>query len=309
MSGDPEVIEGDDTQFAADFESGFSTEASPVTTAPTVEKPATEEAPKPEEKPETTTKPAEETPPAQTPKYVQITEEEWNSAKSAIGKMTDYDKRFRDFGGTLGGIQDVVKQLQKATPLGMSIEIPDDAFGEMAEEYPDIAKAMRSALGKALKNVRGTKLEDKPAEEKPSQQPTQEQLLGIIKQAIYEGQRESLEDEFPDWRDIVGAVKEGEAPNQEHPFRKWLASKEAAYQEKINNTNSAGVIARAIGLFKKETANPAPTPPPKKDPAPQAAARRDRIQDAVQPRGDGGPPVTPRKSTEDDAFNEGFNEG
>jgi hypothetical protein len=48
---------------------------------------------------------------------------------------------------------------------------------------------------------------------------------------------------FPDWRTID--------PN--NPFRRWLATKDALYQAKINGTNSPREIEKAIALFRAES--------------------------------------------------------
>jgi hypothetical protein len=58
---------------------------------------------------------------------------------------------------------------------------------------------------------------------------------------------------YPDWRTIVGAVDiSKEPPNPNNPFRKWLSTKGAAYQAKINGTNSPREIEKAIALFRAE---------------------------------------------------------
>ena len=56
----------------------------------------------------------------------------------------------------LGGIQDVIKQLQTNTPKGEAIVITDDMFAEMAEDYPQLATQFRTTLEKVLKGARGT---------------------------------------------------------------------------------------------------------------------------------------------------------
>jgi hypothetical protein len=59
---------------------------------------------------------------------------------------------------------------------------------------------------------------------------------------------------FPDWRTIVGAVDiRKQQPDPNNPFRKWLATKDALYQAKINGTNSPREIEKAIALFRAES--------------------------------------------------------
>ena len=80
-------------------------------------------------------------------------------------------------------------------------------------------------------------------------------------------------------------------PDPENPFRKWLASKDAAYQVKVNDTRTASVMSRAIRLFQSESIEKPRTT--------QSQVRSERIKEAVQPKGDGGHP-TSRNNDEDD---------
>ena len=97
----------------------------------------------------------------------------------------------------------------------------------------------------------------------------------------------------------MGAVSAGGQPDPEHPFRKWLATKDADYQNRINGSESAFTIGRAINLFRKETTQPKPNG------TPRDTGRAERIRAAIQPKGDnaGAPPG----KTDQDAFLEGFN--
>ena len=70
----------------------------------------------------------------------------------------------------------------------------------------------------------------------------------------------ALQDEYPDWRKIVGAVDiTKQQPDPNNPFRKWLATTDAAYQALINSTNSAAVMAHSIRTFQSETKTSAAT--------------------------------------------------
>jgi hypothetical protein len=62
---------------------------------------------------------------------------------------------------------------------------------------------------------------------------------------------------YPDWRAIVGAVDiSKEEPNPNNPFRKWLSTRGAAYQAKINGSDSPREIERAIALFRADSGPP-----------------------------------------------------
>jgi hypothetical protein len=182
----------------------------------------------------------------------------------------------------------------------------------LEQKVPEQDRQLSKAFGtigelqQQLKTLRG---DAKPAPVEPQPRLTGEAL--IIKR-LQEQAMIDLEEDYPDWRDLVGAPKANETPDPEHPFRKWLASKDAAYQTKINTSNSARAIARAIDLFKAETAKPPPKGP---QPAMKAkavdgvkAARRDRIANAVPPRTTAGNTAI-RARTPDDDFDEGFAQG
>jgi hypothetical protein len=62
-----------------------------------------------------------------------------------------------------------------------------------------------------------------------------------------------LDDEIPDWRDIVGAVDiKRDRVDMENPFRKWLSTKSDNYRKRIEETSSAELIGEAIRLFQNE---------------------------------------------------------
>jgi hypothetical protein len=59
---------------------------------------------------------------------------------------------------------------------------------------------------------------------------------------------------YPDWRAIVGAVDiSKQQPDLNNPFRKWLATKDAAYQARINGTNNPREIEKAVTLFRADS--------------------------------------------------------
>lgn len=274
------------------FQAGFAAETPPQQTAKPDDKPAEKEPPAP----------VAETPPEPPPpEYVQVTKEQFESLQASASKTTEFEKQLSKAFGTMGAMQQTIRKMadaaQAATPSGQSVEISKDAFAELEKEYPEFAEQMRRELGKALKNIRGTG-QGNGASIEP------EALQTLIHEATVKQELEALEDAHPTWREIVGVVDAEGKHDENHPFRKWLASQDAAYQTKINSTNSATVIARAIDKFiaaSKVTARPASKP------ATKAAASRDRIRDAIQPKGDGGQPA-PTKSATDD-FREGFASG
>lgn len=293
----------DDAQADKDFAAGFDNPTAQTPPAPEQKDEKSEPekeaaAPAGNDEPKDPPDPVDPPPPP-APEYVQITKEQFaklESAATEVGTLkSQLDKAF----GSIGGVQQLVKELQAKTPEGATVEIPADAFEGMEEEFPDIAKHMRGVLEKTLKGVRGT------GDAKTVVDP--EAVSRLVADGIKQREMEALEDAYPDWRSIVGAVDSADKADPNNEFRKWLGTQPADYQKKINSTHSAVVLSRAIDKFKDATKTPPPPPPPPKTPAPRQEARRSRIVDAVQPKGDGH--VPPPTKTDDDAFQEGFRSG
>jgi hypothetical protein len=282
--------EADDKQAQDDFDSGFVDDEAP----PPVET-AEPKAQAPEPKEAAAIEAAPEPQPVPTPKYVQITQEEHDAIKAAIARSDALEKRLRDtIGGTVGEMeQRLIKKMQAGTPAGAPIEISEEAFSEMDQEYPDLVRHLK----KVLKGVRGT-APTVAAAEKNAVDP--DAIARLVKAQAVAHEREALDFIHPTWLKTVGAIDAEGRYDANNPFRVWLATRDQAYQAKVNGTNSSAVILHAINDFKAAT-KPAQTPP---KPAVKIAARNDRIRSAVQPRGDGGQP--PPAKTLDDYFNEGF---
>lgn len=295
----------DDAQALADFEAGAAMEAEAKTAPPPKPQAASEpSAAAPQPKPAAKPAPAAS---AAAPEYVQLTKEQFERLNAAADRIAGYDQQFSKAFGTIGDVQKLVRQLQAQTPRGLKVEIPKDAFAGLAKDFPELAEHVRAGLDATLKGITGTSTE--------MTRPDPEEVSRIVSERTRAVQLEALDEEYPDWRTIVGAVQEGQAPDPNNPFRKWLATKDAAYQARINGTQSAAVITRAIAAFQKDTANPAPqTSPgrpaaaPRIDPKAQAAqARQARLRQAIQPRGDGAQP--PARNSDEDEFEAGFKSG
>ena len=288
-------------QAQADFDAGAAMEHTGAKGPPAATPDKPEPAAKPEVKPAAAAA-APATPDA--PKYVQITEEQFARFNAAADKTASFEQQFSKAFGTLGDLQKLVRTLQSDTPRGLKVEIPKDAFAGMAKDFPELADHFRAGLENALKGVTGTSADPAP--------PDPDEIRRTVADRIQAIQVEALEDDFPDWRQVVGAVAVGQSPDPANPFRKWLATKSEAFQARINGTQSAAVIAKAITSFQKETATPpaatAPAQAPKPDPkAQQAQQRQERIREAIQPRGDNAraAPAT----NEEDEFMAGFKSG
>lgn len=287
------AVENADKQAQMEFASGFTHDllapetAAVVEGVPVIEEPAAVE--------------AQAEPVAEEPKYVQITQEQIDSWKSAAEKTAKLEAQLSKVFGTMGDMQQVVRALQSATPAGITVEIPADAFADMEKDFPELAAQSRSALEKALKGIRGTASVGTVAAPDPE----------IVNKLVRDGmsaetiKREvaALEEDHPKWREIVGTVDANGQVDPNNDFRKWLAKEPIEYQTKINSTNSAATISKAIEKF--QASKTAIRPVLKQ--APKIAARAAVIREAIQPKGDGGQP-NPANSADDD-FNSGFKTG
>lgn len=103
----------------------------------------------------------------------------------------------------------------------------------------------------------------------------------------------------PNWRRIVGT------PNQETPFRTWLATQPQEVRDRLDEGWDAVYLNEQIDAFEKETAPPAtPATAPGSPRPPAVDPQRRRLQSAVQPRGVG---TAPEGTTDQDDFMAGFN--
>lgn len=261
----------------AEFGSGFTGHPAEKVSPKTPDNPEPAATPRVEEKPE---------------KFIQITEKDWTEVKAAAAKTASYDSQLSKAFGTIGNLQKLVNALQAQQPAGgREVKISPKAFEQMEKDFPELAQQTRAALEAALSGVTGLGAADVDASK----------IKSMLASYTSEREIEALEDAYPDWRTIVGAVDVNrEQPNPDNPFRKWLASKDAAYQARINASESAQVIGRAIRLFQNETK----APPKPAAGTPRDAARAERIRGAVQPRGDNAG-AAPAKS-ETDEFEAGF---
>lgn len=312
MTTEKEKLEGDvrstPEEEEKEFESGFSEERESMT--PDSQKKKPEEADsrpkeKPPEKKEEEPPPPEKKPEEET---VTITKaqlaalldglEDGKKMKSALDKVN----------GTLGAYKQQIDQLGKLTQPSQ-VEITDADFEELTKDFPEIAAATKKGLQKILKNLRGGAA--------PSQ-IDESAIKRLIVDSAIQKETELLEDEFEDWKKIVG-----EKDDKDNDFRKWLSGQSTAYQQKINSTFSGSVIARSIRRFqadqkkaaddKRASDEKAAADKKAQDEAERRKAtdaRRSNLRAAVQPRGDGGGTGGQRKqSTEDEEFEAGFREG
>jgi hypothetical protein len=286
MADENDIAIAEDKASEADFAGGFSgVEGKP-------DKPAVKEKPEPAAAPQAAVEPA--------PEFVQVTAKEWAEIKAAAARTASYDSQFSKLFGTTGNLTKLLNE-QRANgkadptpPAAPKFVVPKEAFAEMERDFPELAKMNRAALEAALSGLPLNGAND-------AQDPAK--LESLLAQYTNKRELEALEDAFPTWKEIVGAVDGATGqPPADNAFRKWLATKDEAYQTRINSSETAAVIGRAIRTFQKETA----VPPKIAAAKPRDDARADRIKSAITPRGDNAGAAGGGK-TDEDEFAAGFN--
>lgn len=240
------------------------------------------------------------------PEFVQIKKADFDRMMAAADKVDGHETQLSKAFGSLGNVNKLLKELQSATPKGEALDLSDEAFAVMAEDFPELTDRFKTVLRTALKGRVGTG--EAPAatpdkgEKVDAKAIDPDEVSKLVEARVAKREMEALDEEHEGWREIVGVVDaEGKFdPNNE--FRVWLGKQSDVYQARVNDAQSASVISKAIDKFKadKAAAVKTPTPPPDK----KVNSRRERINDAIQPKGDGSPP--PPAKTEMDAFNEGY---
>lgn len=289
-----------DTQKAelAGFAEGFDG-TPPVETAKVVEQPKVEAEP---DDPK-----GKETAPPEKPKYIRVTEQEWLNTKAALGKVPALESQLAKLTGLEDRLaQQIIEKVRSQTPSGLNVEMSDEDFADLAEEFPELAKVTRSVLEKVFKktSIKGTGPAE-PAKEAPSPGAVDSDAVKQeVARVLRERDEEALKEEFPDWGKIIGQpAVDGGPPPEGNAFRAWLDKQDEGYRKKIAETESHADIHGAIRRFMASQKPPADAAPDK------GAARRAVIEAAVTPRVDKSPPERSKAKTEEEAFAEGYRDG
>jgi chemotaxis protein histidine kinase CheA len=296
----------EDDQSELAFHTGFgdtapAPETDKVETKPKDEKPE----PKPDTKAEAPPKKAEpakaeEKKPEPVPEHVQITKDQFDKLMAAADETASLKGQMSKAFGTIGNMQQLMNRLQEATPKGGEIKLTRAIVAKLEKEFPELADGQYEAFEQLVRLINESG--GKGTGESPATDPA------IVSETIRKARLEDLEETYPDWMNIVAAVSDGKF-DPKHPFRAWLATQPAEYQQKVNDTNNPRVIERAIDRFKAHEAEQAKTvkkPEPPK-PNPQTESRKQLLRETVQPRGAGHEP--PQSKTAEDHFKDGFSSG
>lgn len=311
----PEELE-EDRAFSEAFETVSASQPTdtrpPASEAPPSETPnaGTPDEPKAPEAKETPE------PPKPEPKYVQITEEQFNQLNALLKDVPELKTALHNLDGRvfskLGDFQRTIKDaLQAKADAGEPLEITIEDFDkEVAEDFPSIVNNIIRNVNKALKGKGKPASAVVPAAQ-PATQPTAQSVddpvqaaVGPLDTRLKQTLRSVMKLKRPNWLETVGEPdKDGKLPD--NGFRRWLGTQPPEYQQKISNTWDPEEIDGAIVQFeafeaeeKKRTAPPAQPHNP----------RTGRFEAAIPQKGDrsgGGGKVV---ETEDDGFAAGHEE-
>lgn len=226
------------------------------------------------------------------PKYVQITEEQWNDLTQRAAKIDEIEGRTKQgLDKAFGSIGGVTQQLNELRNGGSGIDLSADGFKNLRElGFEDVAEAISKDLNAALGKRGSAAPAAAPAASQPAAPDMSEfetrvaaQIAEAREQAVRETNTEMLTAAHPDWL----AVRE--TPE----FQAMVRAKPAAWQEEFWNTTKASVVINAFNEF-KQSRRAAPAP------------RQNRFAAAETPRGTGGHLPAPLSK---DPFLQGLEEG
>ena len=231
---------------------------------------------------------AETTQAAAEPEYVQILKADWERVQSTLEDLGGRLKKgMDDYGGRIGGLQQAVQQLRESGPRGGKVQITDEDFAELRTDFPELADMTRKGIERIIgKIVAGG--ESAPPVDKTA----------LKTEISHELKREALAEDHEDWEQIVGLPDQnGTIPDT--PFRRWVAQKPEAEQQKIYSVWNPRYLSQVISDFKESQKKP-------KTAAELVNTRQARLKSAVTPKGAGGGSAGPAVQTEAQAFAEAF---
>lgn len=231
------------------------------------------------------------------PEYVQFTKEEAEQIRARLAAVdelkTAQERGLSTAFGKLGGIERTLKALDPTK----KVEIEQAEIDALLAD-PDFAP-----FGRALQKVRDLQVIHAGG-------PVDEEAIGKIVDQRVEARTTAIRDEIRqdlEKRALRRVHPDWETYQASDEFAAWARAQGDEYIGKLmtaSQTWDSDFIADAMTKAKAAAKKPQPTPaPPPSDPA---SARRARMAAAATPRGTGGAPAA--GTTDDDAFDEGFND-
>lgn len=227
----------------------------------------------------------------------------------SIDDMNAVIQQVRDrTSGRLGSIEQTLKTLQEATPIGQSVEVTEADFAELFKDLPDIAPGVVTGLKRVLGKMKGTAA--------PTPVETPEQFEARVNEvadkriaaALDKKEKKSAMDELArkhaDWNTVIGPA------NSTTEFRTWLKTQPHEYAVTFLASWDPTVVAEGLDRF-KESKKPKPAPvivvKAKGEEKPQPhVARAQRLAEAVPARGGAAAPAKAGRKTAEEELEEGF---
>lgn len=257
-------------QAAQAFAAGFEDDEDTQTPTPAAEsaQPAAKEEPQP----------AQDTP--STPKYAQITEDQFNDLMAKVSQIDEGRRQIDTLSGHLGGMKQVVeglKQQRKSLSAGQ--------LKRVAAEFPELAEALQSDLselgGASVDPVEIDKRVESVVETR------------VAAKAI-EFETKLLRFYHRDWSEVVVSPD----------FLAWKGQLPEAERTKLDTSNDGEYIADKLTEFKAAKAAKDKAAAEAAEKARSSDKRQQRLEAAVPPRGTGG--HTPSRSGVPSDFQAGW---
>jgi hypothetical protein len=212
-----------------------------------------------------------------------------------VGDIRNAVEKLRgDAFGKLGGLERTLKGIQDAVPAGVELKVED--LGSISKEYPDLSENLVKGLNSAI-----ARLPKAPAAQPVNLEEIEQRAAAIAQREVDRARvqiAESLAVKFLDaqhegWKEIVGPKDSDTA------YRRWLKTQGAEYERKLLTSTDPVEIGKSLTKFKDvEKKKPA-------QPKQPVDERKQRLAEAVVPRGGNKPPA-PRAKTPEEEFAEGF---
>lgn len=287
-------------QALKDFTEGFSD----LKVEPTAEEKATAETAAKEDTDRLAAEEAEKAKLAAEPVQAKITQPEFLdlvAKANSVAEIRALAEKVRDqTNGRVGSLEQTIKKLQEATPIGQAIVATPEDFKEIGKDMPEHAKMLADGLTRILSKFTGTGVAPAPVE--TPEQFEERVNLTVNKRETARLQAEQaeaikeLEQVHPDWRVVIGK------PDSNTEFRQYLETQSPLYKKRMLTTGDSLTLAEGLTKF-KEFQIESKKPKPK---IPVNSGRQDRLREAVPLRGGATPPNTNRELTPEEQFAAGF---
>ena len=245
------------------------------------------------------------------PALAKVTEDQFNhllATATTVKELTEGLKKLRDDAyGKIGGIERLLKQVERSNESGLDLTLTDDDFKEVDNEVPMLTKPLQKLVNKILKNAKVKVPSIEPVDIDAVRQTLAQELEEKMQKARVEdyqrNQRDMLTDRFPDWQETVAKQE----------FHTWLAAEDKlspGYQDRFLSSWNAREIGGVLKKFNahQEAAEKAKTqaPPPVKS-KPKATPspsndRKERLKQSIPPKASSSTPTPKGPLTEEEAF-------